>query len=543
MREVNEQTDQRLGRAATLLLLAALAVACSDGGADQIATDPESSASGGSPTTNGEPSGTGGHPSMGSGGASGGRTASGGSAQGGAQQGGANAGGNAGGSAGPPSYAPGGPGCGLDHAAFCDTFDAPSRPGSRAGELDPSKWSAARMCDIGGPTADDRAVAIHSAKLPKCRGDLPTQVVPDQDALICDPSDTVQGNHLMVVVAAQNYGQNSYRIRQPFDFADRTGTVVFDAEGANVGLLGWVSVEITEDPTPAPSFTLQQNLENGAVPRNGLEIQLGLNCSGACVGIMDMLEYDDFAQTVVYDGAQRNLSVPASTGKLNHFQVKLSTKHVDVYATPASSDGKTFAAPVLIGSADLKLGFSRGYVHMTTHNHATMKYSNDTVDAWVARWDNVGFDGPAMVGAYREYSIPDSLSKTSSGMINVAYRLTDASKGPAQVLTFDKVDLTNVTGARLALENWSYHAAGSPAPTTYALNYRLNGHGWHARPLTAGELQMMTTLPNAGTRSVMVDVDVAELVSGKNTLELTTTNAAPEAVPVALNIDLVLKTN
>jgi hypothetical protein len=180
---------------------------------------------------------------------------------------------------------------------------------------------------------------------------------------------------------------------------------------------------------------------------------------------------------------------------------------------------------------------------MTTHNHATMKYSNDTVDAWVARWDNVGFDGPAIVGAYREYSVPDSLSKTSSGMINVAYRLTDASKNPGQVLGFDNVDLTNVTGARLALENWSYHAAGSPAPSTYALNYRLNGHAWHSRPLTASELQMMTNLPNAGTRSVMVDVDVAELVTGKNTLELTTSNAAPEAVPVALNIDLILKTN
>jgi hypothetical protein len=442
-----------------------------------------------------------------------------------------------------PNYQPGGPGCGFDHAAFCDTFDAPSRVGSRAGELDPSKWSAARMCDIGGPTSDDRAVAINAAKLPSCRSDLPTQVFPDQDAVICDPSDTVRSNHLMVVVAAQNYGQNSYRIRQPFDFADRTGTIVFDAEGANVGLYGWVSLEITEDPTPAPSFTIFQNLENGAVPQNGLEIQLALNCTGTCVGVSNMLEYDDFAQTIVYDGSQRNLSVPASAGRLNHFQVKLSTKHVDVYATPASNDGKAFGTPVLLGSADLKLGFSRGYVHLTTHNHATMKYSHDTVDAWIARWDNVGFDGPAIVGTYREYSVPDSLIATGSGMKNVAYRLADASKGPVQVLSFENVDLTSVTGARLALENWSYHAAGSPAPSTYALNYRLNGHGWHARPLTASELRMMTTLPNAGTRSVMVDVDVAELVPGKNTLELTTSNAAPEAVPVALNIDLILKTN
>jgi hypothetical protein len=541
MREMNERAANRLGSTATVALFAALTSACSGGTTDQVVEDPEIAASGGNSSPTGVPSSTGGQSSNGAGGANAGGVASVGAAQDGSFGGGANDGGRAGSST--PNYQPGGPGCGLEHAAFCDTFDAPLRSGLRAGELDPSKWSAARMCDIGGPTADDHAVAIHAAKLPTCRSDLPAQVLPDQDALICDPGDTIQSNHLMVVAAAQNYGQNSYRIRQPFDFADRAGTVVFDAEGANVGLLGWVSVEITEDPTPAPSFTIQQNFENGAVPRNGVEIQLALNCGGSCVGVSNLIEYDDFAQTIAYDGAQRNLSVPAGAGKLNRFQVKLSTKHVDVYATPASSDGKTFAAPILIGSSDLKLGFSRGYVHLTTHNHATMKYSHDTVDAWVARWDNVGFDGPAIVGAYREYSIPDSLVRTSSGMVNVAYRLTDASKGPAQVLSFEKVDLTKVVGARLALENWSYHAAGSPAPATYALNYRLNGHSWHSRPLTASELQMMTTLPNAGTRSVMVDVDVAELVPGMNTLELTTSNAAPELAPVALNIDLILKTN
>src|SRR6185436_15605790 len=131
------------------------------------------------------------------------------------------------------------------------------------------------------------AVGIGAATVPACRGGLPGQVYPSGDAIVCDGNDAIQSSHLLVLVAAQNYGQNSYRIRQPFDFTDRTGTIVFDAEGHNVGLLGWISLEVTEDPTPAPSFTLQQNFENGAIPRNGIEIQLENICAGDNVGIGD----------------------------------------------------------------------------------------------------------------------------------------------------------------------------------------------------------------------------------------------------------------
>jgi hypothetical protein len=456
--------------------------------------------------------------------------------------GGAGTGQGGSGGSGPKVYPPGPAGCGLDAAAFCDTFDAPAGKMTRAGELDPTKWSAARMAEIGSPSTDDHAVAIRPAKVPSCRGGLPAQVFPSQDALICDATGTIQSNHLMVLVAAQNYGQNTYRIRQPFDFANRTGHIVFDAEGYNVGNHGWVSLEITEDPTPAPSFTIQQNFENGAVPRNGVEIQLGLNCSGVCVGISSIIEYDDFAQRVLLDGIAANVSVPAVQTKLNHFEVRLSSRHVDVYATPASDNGTTFGTPKLIGSADLKLSFTRGYVHMTTHNHATLKYSNGTIDAWVTRWDNVGFDGPAMVGAFREYEAMDSLTPATSGMINVAYRLNDAAKGPAQTIDIPGVDPTGAKTAKIALENWSYHAVGSPGPADYAINYRLNGHTWHARKLDPSELKMMMAIDNAGTRSLMVDVDPAELAMGTNKLELTTSNAQI-ATPVALNIDLILGMN
>jgi hypothetical protein len=49
-------------------------------------------------------------------------------------------------------------------------------------------------------------------------------------------------------------------------------------------------------------------------------------------------------------------------------------------------------------------------------------------------------------------------------------------------------------------------------------------------------------LRNAGTRSLLPDVDVADLVPGTNTLELTTSNAPMSYPPVVLNVDLILQT-
>jgi hypothetical protein len=52
----------------------------------------------------------------------------------------------------------------------------------------------------------------------------------------------------------------------------------------------------------------------------------------------------------------------------------------------------------------------------------------------------------------------------------------------------------------------------------------------------------MVDLPNAGTRSLMLDVDVAALVDGTNRLQFTTSNADMGYPPVVLNIDLILET-
>jgi hypothetical protein len=244
--------------------------------------------------------------------------------------------------------------------------------------------------------------------------------------------------------------------------------------------------------------------------------------------------------------------VPAQEGKLNRFEIKVSQDRIEVYASPFSADGVTFEPVQLLYAADVALPFARGYVHLTTHNHATLKYSQNgdhgtthVYDAWLARWDNVGFDGP-VIGNTREYEIADALVpgenawNVSGPVMSVAYRVADAAEGPHETLHFTGVDLEGVTSARLAVASW--YEVSSGLLTDYTLRYRLNGHDWHDRTFTPSELAVLTNGHTQGAISQMLDVAVEELVDGDNSLEFVSVNV-PQGYPPAVSaIDLILGT-
>ncbi|HEY6876528.1 MAG TPA: hypothetical protein VI299_00865, partial [Polyangiales bacterium] len=73
------------------------------------------------------------------------------------------------------TYPLGDPGCGLDAAAFCATFDEVASPGAegRAAELDARLWSGARMQP--GLNWGPAATPVRAATIPQCRADLPAQ--------------------------------------------------------------------------------------------------------------------------------------------------------------------------------------------------------------------------------------------------------------------------------------------------------------------------------------------------------------------------------
>jgi hypothetical protein len=445
----------------------------------------------------------------------------------------------------------GDPGCGLQAAAFCDNFNAPSSMSGRAGELDVHYWAAGRLAPQL-PTAHGVAIGIGPAVLPNCRAGLPANVLPDQDTLICDPSADVGSNHLLVAAAAQNYGENSYRIRQPFDFGGRTGKIVFSAEGyVEKALYGWVSVDVTEDPINAPSFAVGgvMNDEGSLLPRNGFEVQFQDPCSGRMpspsFGVRMIDVFQNYTDKPMMPTSL--VCVAAQKGKLNHFEISVSQQRIDVYATPFSADGTHFGAPVLLYGIDVNLPFSRGYVHITVHNHATLKYSANLLSEWVARWDDVGFDGP-IISNWREYEVPDALAPGMDAwnrpgpVVSVGYAVADAAKGPSATFHLRGVDLSQVAAARLSVSSW-YLVEQATALPSYVLRYRFNGKAWHDRPLTPDEIAQLSGPVTQGQLGQMIDVPLSDLVQGDNTLEFVTANVPQNYPPAVANVDLVLTTN
>ena len=115
--------------------------------------------------------------------------------------------------------------------------------------------------------------------------------------LVCDPTATIPTRHVLATAAAQNYGLATYRIRQPFDFAGRTGTIKLDVDLTNNGLGGWPALDHrARIPSPAPSFDWQ---ERGSGPRNGVEIEFGTGwCNTPHTLEAIVYTFADYLQTV-----------------------------------------------------------------------------------------------------------------------------------------------------------------------------------------------------------------------------------------------------
>lgn len=466
------------------------------------------------------------------------------------------------------------PGCGFDAAAFCDTFEAPAPEAqrSRGGELDGALWSGSRTFSQLSTT---RALGVGMASILACRPDLPSQVWPNQDALICDPTVDLESKHLLIATASQFYGQNSYRIRQPFDFSGRTGKIVFDASTDPLSpLTGWLSVAITEEPISTPGYSIVDNDEGSIIPKNALEVHFANIGDSSQIGVRNLQVFKDYVDTV-FAPPDGTVAAPRSSGKVNHFEISISETEVEVTITPFAEDGVTFAAPAQTYRQALQLPLSQGYVTLSLHNHATLKYTNASdpgglVNAAIARVDNVGFDGPVFSG-WREASVPDSLVKFQGEPFqpvqdphnpenigyDIAYVVHDTARGPGPALTLSELDPTGVTSATLAVTLYVDFLSPSGKPADYALRARLNGKTWHERKLTPAEVAFFgegptTTdsagkpLGNPGTQgrlALTLDIPVTDLVQGNNTLEFVTASVPTSYPPLVYNVDLVMRTN
>jgi hypothetical protein len=464
------------------------------------------------------------------------------------------------------------PGCGFEIAAFCDTFGGASTVRGRAGDLHQFFWSGSRMASQVSTT---RAMGIGMAMIPECRPELPDRVWPDQDTLICDPVFDVESGHLLIAAAAQNYGQNGYRVRQPIDFTGETRKIVFDASTDPLSpLLGWISLAVTEDPISLPGYSIINNDEGSIIPKNAVEVHFA-SLTNDQLKVRNIQVFDNYVDTV-FEPPAASVGAAYSAGKLNHFEVLIAADQIEVRISPFSENGVTFGEPEFVYQQPVSLPLTRGYVHLSLHNHASIKYSQPDsgrpaiVDAPIARIDNVGFDGP-LITNWREYEVPDALVEFTEETFqeqpdpynpehkgfDIGYVLKDVAEGPLQTLSFGEVDPSDIASARLAVTLKVDFLTMNGPPADYTLQARLNGNDWLLRKLTAEEAAFFgdgpTTLDasgqptgNPGTQgrlALLIDVPVDDLVAGENTVEFVTANVPTSYPPVVLNVDLILQTN
>jgi hypothetical protein len=451
-------------------------------------------------------------------------------------------------------------GCGLSQPAFCETFEAGPAPLSdrgRGAELSRTRFSTTRYAPSLS-TGDGITFWVWEAEFglepdepPPCRADVVGFLPSTHDTLVCNPSAHIGSHYLMTAVGSQNYGSNAYRIRQPFDFAGRTGKIVFDTDTATNFLLGYTSVVISEDPSPTPSWDVNGR---GPNPRNGLLIVFLGN---------DIQIYDvrDYAMSTMPGMAS---SLPQQRGRLTHVEFRLSQQQLEVLTSTPSDDGVNFSPVASRRTVTFTqpLTFSRAYISLLAHNHATWKYAITYAGtprpqrSWNTYWDNIGFDGPA-IRSTREYEIPPAnipsdrttVDEHPMGVfttvvhpgLSQGYVIPNGPSVMSAPLTFPGVSLAHATRARLVFNGYyqGYDIDGIRLGTG-RLRYQLNSATVHERAFTAGETAMIDTPGQTGGYNHSIDVPLAELVNGDNAVRFGTLNISSGYPNAVTNLDLLI---
>jgi hypothetical protein len=427
--------------------------------------------------------------------------------------------------------APAGTGpCQLNQPAFCDAFETAS-PGGRAGDLDDSQWTLARISTDNNPS-QGQLNEWPSATSEAC-GKMVTGVVPDNDIFFCSPGANGTGQMNNTYNDGSGFVLQSYRIRRPFDFAGRTGVIALDVSGKAQTPTGhgwWWNVFLADEPVPAP---YQQGGAIALYVKHGVGfefegdvVQCHNNNNASLNSLSTIYIEDNYAITHSY----YMTNVPCfqtNPDQFNHVELHVNQSSVSVFV----SDANAPATLRLIASVTgLSLPFTRGYVSLQhTHYNAYKEEPNGASATGnppytTYHWDNVGFDGPVLPMP-RAYEVPDTLLPSKpfppaangtvlfpNPVVNTGYQLGKsgmlaANGGSPVTATLTGVDLTNATDAVLTLNAWYFTSSDS-------LSYRFNGGTWRTfnHPFPTSD---------NGARAISIPVQMSDLQAGNNALEMT----------------------
>src|SRR5258708_228356 len=334
--------------------------------------------------------------------------------------------------------------CGLTNPAFCDTFDAPMGTGKdRSGDLNGLIWGVSRVRGGGNNSAQGQFFNwVTNLRVQGSCGSVVTSA--PNDIKICNGqlNEAVNDNYTLDAfdpLTAENAGGDVTALtmypKQPFDFAGRTGKVVFDVSDDSAGMhSAWPEFWMTNKPVPNP-FTHFSSWQS--IPEFGFGLRLGAacepgqggNCAPHCpsnnttgvVTVASVITINNFIENdqdnevhpgtvqLIKDGCVKE---PTQPGQLNHFEIDVSQSQIDIYAT----DAGTTSPLIHLGTVpNANLGFTKGLIWLEDVHYNGSKDLGVVVNGQrvyqgyhTFTWDNVGFDGPF---TYRDlaFEAPDRL--------------------------------------------------------------------------------------------------------------------------------------
>ncbi len=430
--------------------------------------------------------------------------------------------------------------------AFCATFDSPyTGAKTQTGDLDPILWGVSRMgtlgtpnlvtpthsaCDGGGTTGDPITGDPNSTYFG------PAKAPPD-DARICNAHYVESLNDGGSMVDIDTYP------KQPFDFTNRTGRVVFDVTNDGTGSHGaWPEFIITDEPVPGtrscesfcPANTVHATNMVGFAMADGHDNtpkdQIGVNkiFYASNGGNTVEIHNSNFNEGSISKGCLAGHSYQCPTTKFNHYEVEISRTRIDIYGTDAGSTTLKH-----LDGADLNLGFTSGLVWMNDMHYNARKAVEPcgcgTQYDHSFAWDNLGFDGPK---TYRDlgYDVP---------LANIPGFTNQNGDSNAVAEGYD------ISGTKsFSIPNVSWQAA-TPKSAKVVLNAEannatatlkvvLNGHTADAVTKSMPAENYNTFGPVWGTFSFVFPA--ADAVQGTNKLDISSSDGSMQTANISLII-------
>jgi hypothetical protein len=447
---------------------------------------------------------------------------------------------------------------GFTAVIFCDTFDSPMpMAGSRSGDLDSNVWGVARVQGQGTNFGQSWYDMWNPTTIKKCDGTSPT-VLPPNDIVICNGQlreasndNTDGGFDDGDVISLAMYP------KQPFDFANRTGTVSFDVSNdSQGGHSAWPEFWLSDLPVPDPFshqsswFSLSANalgvrLANVAPPGQQGECPNSNNLSSFRWTVDSAIAVRNYAEEDLSSDGQEKYGTPtgmvvtdldcvissSGPGNMNHVELQVSQGRIDVYATDAGVAPTPTTLRHIASITNANLSFTRGLVWLEdAHYNADKEVSllaggSPPVTVTSQRehtfsWDNVAFDGPFTARDFA-YDAPDNTLAVANGAVSLGQfslaNQTSTWKVPG-------LPANPHPGAVRVLFN--FNGGSGPLPTV--LNVIVNGHA-HPTPWPYPDRDTATT------RTYAVTIPVTDLITGTNVVQLGADQ--PEAF---FNVDIVL---